>query len=343
MPKRTGQKLRILEIYRYLLHESDEEHPITLLSLGEHLARAGYPSDRKTLMDDLHALEGAGVDILSSRGRGGGYYIGAREFEGAELKLLVDAVQSSRFISEGKSRRLIDKLLSQTSRHDALRLGRSVYVSGRVKTENVELLTVVDAIHTAILADKQISFLYYDWTVRHEFLPRHGGRRYLVSPCMLSWDSEYYYLLAYDAAKGELRHYRVDKMRRISVEESGREGGELWERIVRDPVSYDTALFGMFGGEAETVLLSVDASLAGVIVDRFGEDVPFLSDGEGAGTFRVAVRVSVSPVFLAWVIQFGGKVRILSPSHVKDAMLSLADAAMRACSDEYRGEQKKDS
>ncbi len=324
MPKSANQKTRILFLYRYLMRESDEEHPLTVAEIERHLEAIGMPANRKTVMDDLHALADAGVDLLSNRGKGGGYFIGAREFESAELKLLIDAVQSSRFISESRSCALIQKLLAQTSRHGEKHLGRSVYVSGRVKSENAELLYTVDVIHAAILGDSRISFLYYDWTPEHRLEARHGGKRYEVSPCILSWDNEFYYLLAYDGESASLRHYRVDKMRKIRREKSERQGGELWERICQSPAAYENELFGKFGGEETAVLLSVDRSLAGVIVDRFGEELPFLSDGDDADTFRVSVKVRVSPVFLSWVMQFGSRVRVLAPDSVRDELRELA-------------------
>ena len=324
MPKCANQKTRILELYRILLRESDEDYPLTVAELLEHLSAIGMTANRKTVMDDLHALSDAGVDLLSGRGKGGGYFIGAREFEAAELKLLLDAVQSSRFISEKRSRALIEKLLRQTSRHEEKLLGRSVYVSGRVKSENAELLHTVDVIHAAISANNRISFLYYDWTKEHELLPRHDGKRYFVSPCMLSWDNEFYYLLAYDSESDSLRHYRVDKMRRIKREEDARQGEALWGPISKNPGEYENELFGKFGGEEMNVLLSVDKELAGVVVDRFGEDVPFLSDGADADTFRVSVKVRVSPVFLSWVMQFAGRMRILSPESVRQKLCELA-------------------
>ena len=324
MPKNASQKTRILELYRILLRESDEEHPLTVADLGRRLEKLGMPANRKTVMDDLHALSDAGVDLISSRGKGGGCFIGARTFESAELKLLLDAVQSSRFISEKRSNALIQKLLAQTSRYEEKHLGRTVYVSGRVKSENAELLHTVDVIHAAILGDSPISFLYYDWTHRHKLEPRHGGKRYEVSPCLLSWDNEFYYLLAYDAESASLRHYRVDKMRRIRREEGERQGRELWEPICSHPAAYENELFGKFSGEETAVLLSVDQSLAGVIVDRFGEDLPFLSDGDGADTFRVSVKVCISPVFLSWVMQFGARMQVLAPESVRREMRELA-------------------
>lgn len=328
MSKIANQKTRILFLYQILLHESDEEHILTVGDMQDRLEANGYSANRKTVMDDLHALEAFGVDLISWRGKGGGYFIGEREFESAELKLLIDAVQSSRFISQTRSTRLIRKILGQASVYEGQKLNRQVYVAHRVKSENAELLNTVDAIHSAISENRQISFVYFDWNIRQERILRHGGSRYLVSPCMLSWDNEYYYLLAYDGAADCLKHYRVDKMQKTKVEKAMREGAHLWGPLISDPGQYENQLFGMFGGEETTVLLSVDASLAGVMIDRFGEDVRFLSDGEGAPTFRVSVRVRISRVFLSWILQFGSKVKILSPTSVRDALVALAREAI---------------
>lgn len=335
MPKTANQKTRILELYRILLRESDEEHPLTVAELLARLDALGMRANRKTVMDDLHALESAGVDLLSQRGNGGGYFIGARDFELAELKMLVDAVQSSRFISHKKSESLISRLLSRTSRYEEQNLKRTVYVSGRVKSENVEVFRTVDTIHSAIRASHRITFRYYDWDAERRLVARHGGQLYEVTPYLLSWDSEYYYLLAYDARVGELRHYRVDKMRSIRELGLPREGEALAAPVLADPASYENELFGKFRGEECDVLLRVDSSLAGVIVDRFGA-VSFISDGKGASTFRVLVRVSVSPVFLSWVMQFGARMTVLSPEPVREQMCELAETALRT----HRGEHE---
>ncbi len=330
MPKTANQKTRILELYRILLRESDEEHPLTVQTLLARLAEAGMSVNRKTVMDDLHALLDAGVDLLSKRGNGGGYFVGQRDFELAELKLLVDAVQFSRFISPKKSESLILRLLLRTSRYEAQTLRRTVYVSGRVKSENTELIRSVDTIHGAIRAEHRITFRYYDWDMHQKLVARHGGRLYEVTPYLLSWDNEYYYLLAYDAAAEALRHYRVDKMRSIREVALPREGLVLAKPILDDPAAYDNELFSKYGGEECKVHLQVDGQLAGVVIDRFGTDVKFISDGEGASTFRVVVRVQVSPVFLSWVMQFGGRMRVLSPESVRLQLRELAEASLAA-------------
>ena len=324
MPKTAGQKTRIIEVYRYLLRESDENHPVTVQAIMRHLSALGCETNRKTVLDDLSALSDAGFDLIVNRGRGGGCFLASRTFEEAELRLLVDAVQFSRFIPAEKSRQIISKLLSVASVYEEKRLDREVYVSGRVRSSNRDLLRTVDAIHSAIISDRKISFLYFEWTAEHAKRLRHGGRRYVVSPCLLSWDSEYYYLFAYDGEDRMCKHFRVDKITGIREEEGPREGREEWESIVADPGKYENMLFGMHSGREESVTLSVHRDLAGIIIDRFGEGLPFQSDGKDADTFRVTVRVVVSPVFLSWVIGFGERMRILSPDSVREEALALA-------------------
>jgi predicted DNA-binding transcriptional regulator YafY len=330
MAKTANQKTRILSLCRILLRYSDDDHRLTVTEMLEALSAEGIEANRKTVMDDLHAMADFGLDVICSRGKGGGYFIGNREFETAELKLLVDAVQSSRFISQKKSTDLIGRLLKQTSVYTEKDLHRQIYVAHRVKSENAELLRTVDAVHSAIGLGRMIAFRYSDWNGNHERVLRHDGKEYRLTPCMLSWDNEYYYLLAYDSEEDRLKHFRVDKMVRVRVLDEPQRGETLWGDIVRDPGKYENELFGMYSGEETTVLLAVDASLAGVIIDRFGEETVFISDGEGAKTFRVAVKVRVSPVFLSWVLQFGEKMRILSPDSVRQSLISLAERAIGA-------------
>lgn len=330
MPKKANQKRRILEVLRYLSRESDEEHPVTVERILRHLDAAGFPCDRKTVMDDLSTLSEDGYDVIVNRGRGGGCFLGGRSFETAELKLLIDAVQSSRFIPLDKSRRLIAKLTREASVYEERRLSREVYVSGRVPSENRELLRTVDALHAAISGDRSVSFLYYEWMPDHTRRARRDGKRYFVSPCLLSRDSDYYYLLAFDRETASLRHFRVDKIGSIREEDAPREGRDEWEKIVADPGKYEAMLFGMHSGTEATVVLSVKKDLAGIVIDRFGEGCPFLSDGEGADTFRVSARVVVSPVFLSWAVGFGDRIRVLSPDWVRDLAAGLAADFLKA-------------
>ena len=326
MPKRAEQKTRILTLLSLLRSETDENHPLTEERLRALLRTRGIEAERKTVLDDLHALSDYGVDIVNRRGRGGGFFLASREFEEAELKLLVDAVQSSKFISEERSRSLIAKLCRLTSRYEAGALSRQVFVSGRVKTENKAALYAVDAIHTAIAANRQITFHYNEWTVQKTLKPRRGGALYHVSPYLLSWDDGNYYLIGYDGEAGTLKHFRVDKMTDVTVYDAAREREDLFRRF--DPAQYSRETFGMYHGEETSVTLSVTERLVGVLIDRFGDGITLFPTEDG--TVRCTVRVRVSPVFLGWVIGYGGEIRILSPPSVAEQMLELAHRAERS-------------
>lgn len=311
MPKSPNQKNRLLLLERIFLQETDEKHPLSLKELQVKLLANDIKAERKTLYSDFECLSYMGIEIL--RDEHDRYYTESRLFETAELKLLSDAVASSRFLSEKKSSALIGKLASLAGKGSAHELNRGLRVSGKAKTENEAVLYNVDALHCAIRENRQITFRYFDWTVQKKKQYRKNGGEYLASPWALLWDDEKYYLLAYDASAGALKNYRVDKMERIRQTESRREGEEAFAASGIE--TYSERLFGMFHGKEETVILRADQSLAGVMIDRFGADTVFLQEET---TFRTAVRVAVSGNFYGWVFSFGGRVKILSPSHVRE-------------------------
>ena len=314
MARRSDQKRKLLLLLRILEEQSDEEHPIPLARLIGKLEEEGISAERKSLYDDMETLRLHGVDVVNDKRRG--YYIGRREFQLAELKLLVDAVQSSRFITEKKSRELIGKLERLTSVHEARQLQRQVYVSGRVKAMNESIYYNIDRLHAGIAAGKQLSFLYFDYGVNKERVYRRAGARYTVSPYALIWDNENYYLVAYAADTGDIRHYRVDKMRDIQPTDQPRLGGEAFAAF--DLGQYSARHFGMYGGRTERVTLRCQNRLVGVVLDRFGRDVMLAPDGEEH--FTVTVQVAVSPQFFGWVFGLTGGVRITSPAPVAAEM-----------------------
>ena len=240
-----------------------------------------------------------------------------------ELKLLVDAVQASKFITARKSGELIKKLESFSSTYEAMRLQRQVYVSNRIKTMNESIYYNVDFIHSAINDNKKISFKYYEWTPDKEKKLRHNGATYLVSPWALTWDDEYYYMIAYDSEASKIKHYRVDKMVNIGVSDELREGADIFSDF--DMAIYSKQTFGMFGGELASVLIECDNSLAGVIIDRFGTDVTIMPKGD---KFEASIRVMVSPTFISWALGFGGKLKILSPGNVAQMLKDTAKDAL---------------
>lgn len=332
MPRGKNQKLKLLVLLRFLRRESDEQHPVTMQQLLAELERAGISAERKSVYDDLETLRDFGYDIVRVGTPVRGYFLGEREFELAELKLLVDAVQSSRFLTSGKSRALIGKMESMTSRWQAGALRRQVHVADRVKTMNESIYYNIDTIHTAISEEKCISFLYFEWVVSPEGREacrkqyRHGGARYHVSPWALMWDNQNYYLVAYDAPAGKIKHYRVDKMERLAVENKPRAGQDAFAGV--DLARYTQSVFGMYGGEVRYVQLRFTNSLIGAVIDRFGKELKISHDGEDR--FRVTVPAAVSPQFFGWLAGFGDKAQILSPPDTAQAYRDWLSAALEA-------------
>lgn len=226
MAKSSGQKLKLLYLIKMLRENTDENHPMSTPDIIKYLENQGIHAERKSIYNDMECLADFGYDVVQVQSRlGGGYYLGSREFELPELKLLVDAVQSSRFITTKKSRELIRKLEQIAGKNDAGKLQRQVYVAGRVKTENESIYYSIDAIHRAIQENKQISFVYLDWNLKKQLVPRPNGNK-CVSPWALIWREENYYLAAYDSEDRVIKHYRVDKMGQAEVTDPGKGGGQ---------------------------------------------------------------------------------------------------------------------
>lgn len=311
MAKSENQKLKLLYILQMLMQETDDEHGLSTEQIITRLANYGISAERKTVYSDIAALRDFGVDVQVHKGRETWWFVGQRDFDLPELKLLVDAVQASRFITVNKTNALIAKLESLTSRNEAKKLNRQVYVANRIKTRNERIFYAVDYIHDAIADGRQISFRYFDWSVNKEKVFRHNGKTYVVSPWQMCWADDNYYLIAYDSESGRIKHYRVDKMENIEVLKARRDGQECFKNF--DMAVYSSKTFGMYGGREERVTLHCDISLTGVIVDRFGKDVSIRPAQEG---FDVTVPVNVSPTFFGWVTNFGTKMKITQPAGV---------------------------
>ncbi|MBQ2803319.1 MAG: WYL domain-containing transcriptional regulator [Lachnospiraceae bacterium] len=315
MAKSSGQKLKLLYILKMLEEHTDEKHPMSTAEIIDRLEANDIHSERKTIYDDIAKLCEFGYDIIQVHSRlGGGYYLASREFELPELKLLVDAVQSSRFITSRKSRELIKKLEQKVSKHDAGKLQRQVYVAERVKTENESIYYSIDYIHRAIQENKQIRFCYMDWNLKKQLTPRVNGDKQ-VSPWALIWREENYYLAAYDKEDDIIKHYRVDKMGKVIVLEEEREGVEQFAGI--DLAAYTNQTFGMFRGEEEIVSLQFPNRYIGVVLDRFGKDTDIrVMDEE---TFRIRARVAVSGQFFGWLAGIGKDAKIVAPEQVRES------------------------
>ena len=323
MPSSSNQKKKLLYLMRILLERTDADHVMTIQELIAALAEYGVPAERKSVYADLELLREFGLDVESRRSRTIGYYVDAREFELPELKLLVDAVQSSRFITPKKSTELIQKLSSLTSNPQAGQLRRQVYVANRPKTINESIYYNIDAIHTAIHSGRKISFQYFDYNADKERVYRKGGERYCQSPMALCWDDDKYYLICYSTKYGDFAHYRVDRMNQVAV------CGEEAERP--DQKDFDVAehakqVFGMYSGELVAATLRFDQSLVNSVLDRFGPEVPF---GKCGDFFEICVEVSNSPVFLSWIFQFGEKAEIVAPQSLVDSMRALLSAQIK--------------
>lgn len=315
MPRNSRQKLKLLYLKDYLLKNTDETHAVTVKNMIEYLESCGVAAERKSVYDDLETLAESGMDILSEKhDRNTWYHVASREFEISELKLLVDAVLGSRFVTERKSAELIRKLESLCSRYEAYALDRQLTVAGRIKAMNESIYYNVDTIHAAIRDNTRISFRYFEYNIQKEKVYRHDGARYEVSPFALCWDNENYYLVAYDAAHEQIRHYRVDKMDGLQELADLRREGEAAFREV-DVSAYASKVFSMFGGASQKVRLEFADRLAGVVLDRFGKEV-FLVPTENGFVFEA--EIVVSPQFYGWLFSFGTDARILSPQSVKD-------------------------
>lgn len=314
MPKSQNQKLKLLYIIKILEEQTDEQHYMSTKELIEALAEYDIKAERKSIYNDLEQLNKFGYDIIFVKARtGGGYYLSGRRFELPELKLLVDAVLSSRFITQKKSRDFIQKISQFASQYEATQLQRQLYVAGRIKTENESIYYNVDNIHRAIQENCQISFQYMDWTIEKKLKPRKDGVRYQISPWALTCKDENYYLVAYDESADKIKHYRVDKMGKIQIlEDIERAGAACFEQF--DIASYTNMTFGMFGGTQELVAIEMPERMAGIVIDRFGKEVEIRKKEDGYCSVRV--NVAVSDVFFGWLTGLGPEVKLVAPEHV---------------------------
>lgn len=329
MPKSSNQKLKLLYLMQMLLERSDENHPLTVQDMIDELSQHDISAERKSIYADLEALQLFGLDIVRSKGKSTGYYIASRDFELPELKLLVDSVQSSKFITHRKTLSLIKKIEGLASVYDAQLLQRQVYVRNRVKSMNESVYYNVDEISGAISRDRIIRFNYFEFDVNKQRRYRHDGKVYEISPFALMWDDENYYMLGYDPEAEKLKHYRVDKMTNIESAETERSGKELFAGM--DMSSYSKQVFGMFTGSEQTVKLRFENRLAGAVIDRFGKEVMLIPDGEEH--FTVSADIAVSPQFYAWVFGFGTAVEILSPDSARQELAQLAKSVSRIYAD----------
>ena len=310
----TNQKKKILCLLQILRERTDKNHIMSATDLCNALKEYGISAERKSIYSDVETLIEFGVDIVQKKGSNPGYYIDGREFELPELKLLVDAAQASKFITKKKTEELIKKLEGLTSKYEARQLQRDVYIYNRTKAQNETIFYNVDYIHDAMSSNKQIRFQYSEWTVKKELKLKKDGAFYVVSPWALTWDDENYYLIAYDEKADMIKHYRVDKMQKMDLMETARLGKERFQEF--DLAAFAKKTFGMYGGADAKVTLYGVNGLAGVVIDRFGQDVFMMPADEKH--FKAVVTVAVSPQFFGWLTGLGTGIRIEGPEHVKE-------------------------
>ncbi len=313
------QKTKLLEVLRYFEAYTDEEHDVTVEQLISHLESLGISAERKSVYSDIETLMSYGADIVKQRhGRITGYYLACRDFETAELKMLVDIVEASRFVTAKKSEQLISKIKKLCSIHDAKKLSPRVYMSDRVKAPSEVIYLNVDKIHSALADFSSISFMYFHYNWKKEKEYRRNGDLHRVVPLSLMWNNDNYYLVAHDKLSDGIRHFRVDKMERVALDQKLSDG----ERAILenfDPAAYSKSVFDMYAGKLNRIELRVPEGLVGNMFDRFGMDIVLRKDGDG---FVFSAEVALSPSFFAWLSTFEGDVKIVSPESAVAAFAS---------------------
>ena len=322
MAKSENQKQKILVLLDLFKSKTDEEHGVTTSDIIDYLAEHGIKAERKTVYADLNTLKEYGYEISKEKKDGNYYYtLLDRDFQLPELKLLVDAVQASKFISAKKSSELIKKIENLASVYQAKQLQRQVFVSNRIKTNYENVYYNVDELNLAINENRKIKFDYYEWNLSKEMVLRKNGHKNDISPWSLAWDDENYYLVAFDGNSGIIKHYRVDKMRKIEILDEARDGREEFEEF--DAAKYAKKVFGMFTGDEQRVKIQFANKLIGVVIDRFGQDIIIIP--KGVDQFVVNVNVKVSNMFLGWIIGLGDGAKILEPESVVDEVKQITE------------------
>ncbi len=322
----VSQKLRILYIRDFLMENSNAEHPVSVARIIEHLDSNGINVERKSVYDDIEQLRLYGDDILLVKGKNGGYFYASTDFELPEIKMLVDSVQSSKFITEKQSLDMIKKLEHLTNKYEASQLQRQVVVHNRVKTEQTNIFNNIDHIATAINEDCTVRFKYFNYNIRKAPEFRHGGKVYEISPVCLIWEDENYYMLGFDTESDTVKHYRVDRMKNVLATQNKRTGHEAFDEI--DLSSYNKKVFSMFHGEEKNVKIRFSNQLVNVVLDRFGKDVSIFPEADGEH-FTVSVDVVVSKQFYSWLFGFPGECEVISPQEVRQELKEIANQTAR--------------
>lgn len=315
MKNESQQALLLLR--QYLHQHTDEQHPVSVTDILAFWQQHGIQAGRKSVYTDIELLQNAGMDIVCVKSSQNKYFVGQRLFELPELKLLVDAVESSRFITEKKSTALIKKLGQLTSTAQAEQLNRRIYMGGTPKPENESIYYNVDTIHNAVQKKQQITFQYFEYTPKKEKILKHDGYKYRFSPYAMIWNRDCYYAVGWSEKHGKIAQFRVDRMTAIEpLEQAAVQTPDF------DPAEYVRKVFGMYPDDLCTAKLLCDNEVMRSVIDRFGENVRTETVDEQH--FRATVEVAPSPPFFSWVFTFSGKIRIVSPAAVLEEMRDMA-------------------
>lgn len=317
-------KRRLLLVQKLLYENTDEQHPLTTFEILEYLENQGIITNRKTLKGDIDIMVDCGMDIITVQSKPNKYFWGAREFEQAELKLLVDAVSSSRFITQKKSQILSRKIIALSNKHGRAELKRNIYATNRVKSNNESLLYIVDAVNEAISLKKKISFQYSDYTPEKKKVLRNNGEIYTLSPYALFWNEDFYYVVGYSDKHGNISSFRTDRICHIEILEEKAEKKPKDFSLER----YSQQIFEMYDGDTVKVKLECKNYLMRYVIDRFGEGVETeIATGE---TFYAYPEVALSPNFYSWMFKFSGEIKVVSPSRAVEEITIMARNLVKA-------------
>lgn len=324
MANKAGQKIKLLYVMNILLNETDENHPLNANDIIARLDEMGIVAERKSIYSDISVLLEYGLDIEKSEEYKGGYYIASKSFELAELKILVDAISSSRFISEKKANELVERVAALGNVHDAKELSRQVVVANRNRGRNDKIFYAIDTIYRCIDNNHKMSFKYFNWNAKKDKEYKYNGEAITVSPACLLWFDENYYLVAYSDKRSDIRYYRVDKLEECEELDDRREGVAGIDKKKIAAIARNS--FGMYQGKTQTVSITCDNSIVGVFIDRFGQDIT-INDRKGKSNIRV--ELEVGPQFFGWLSGLGDQAYIDGPKEVRDEYKSYVEKILK--------------
>lgn len=323
----NSQKLKLLHLMDILRTDTDPDHGLTMPQLIEKLGERGVSAERKSLYKDISALQDFGMDIRMLQRQPVEYALAERDFELSQLMLLIDAVQSSRFLSDGASRALVKSITQMASTSERAALNKQVHVHGRPRRQNQSEFIAVDKLHDAMASRRKVSFRYFKYDAHKNRVARRGGATHVVTPVNLTYSDGNYYLVAFSADDNQIRNYRIDRMEQIAKLEEPAERNDAIAGY--DPDEVGSCVFGMYDGKRVRAQLKVGADLMNVVIDRFGKDVQSRAVDGGAAA-EVSVVVRESPVFYGWLATLGADAEVMAPASLREGYLAWLSGILGA-------------